>query len=491
MTLPRNPAVKSPFGERVAAGLSLLTIVSYAPFSIAALLADRISSVPLGFLLATVFLSMALGTMLSAMRTGTGLVVAPAIGMASIASTTSPETLSTTQLLWATCFAGLTAMWLSQPSLDGKPSIRQTFLNNLPRPVKVGVRGGVGALLATVAVEGVQDVRKIQTGRLYLLVCIIFVISVIALLISEIVQYRLGQRAAGGRGVIGKVAFIFARSAYSSVPLIALIVLYRNSAFPLPTWTWAVPLPKAQPMFGSVITTADLVTQCIVFLSFTALILYVFLTDIPGSVYDFLYRAGIKDVKIQRRIDESFKVTAIMSAINPFGGLFTSVYYAENYVVIRDGDPDKALNDSWTAWFCGLIFLGCSLMFVFVQFPVAEMKTWLLVAVAPALFCLGIKMTARAMQRDFQEELEHQQPESGADSRSTTSFFVPVALTVLLTHFIRFELALPIGIIYYGLSVMMSVKNWREECGGDFVYLFIASCVIALLVGIVRLQALH
>jgi hypothetical protein len=127
---------------------------------------------------------------------------------------------------------------------------------------------------------------------------------------------------------------------------------------------------------------------------------------------------------------------------------------------------------------------------MFLDFPVKEMKAWLLVAVSPALFCLGIKMTARAMQRDFQEELEQYEPGSGIDIPSTTSFFVPVALTVSLTHFIGFELALPIGIIYYGFSMLTSEKDWYVKSGTNFVYLVGASCVIALIVGIVRLESL-
>jgi hypothetical protein len=117
------------------------------------------------------------------------------------------------------------------------------------------------------------------------------------------------------------------------------------------------------------------------------------------------------------------------------------------------------------------------------------MKVWLLVAVAPALFCIGIKMTARAMQRDFLEELEDQKA-NRVDGFVNISFFIPVALTVLLTHFVGFELALPIGIIYYGLSMMTSVDDWRQRCGPYFVFLLIISCVIALIIGMVRVLSL-
>jgi putative Ca2+/H+ antiporter (TMEM165/GDT1 family) len=496
MSLPPGEASRSLFADRIIAGLSLLIIVSYAPFAIAALLANRLPLVPLGFLVAMVLFSMALGTLLSARLTGTGLIVAPAVGMASIVKDTSPHTINTTQFLLATVFAGLIATWLSIPRREGAPSLRQVFLNNLPRPVQVGVRGGVGALLAAAAIHGVQEVKEIQSGRLYSVAVIMFVISVIVLLISEITQRKLERRASRSNAISLRIAFIVARAAYVLVPLSVLSVLYHMNAFPPPTFVWPILLPDELPILGSAITEADPLAQLLVFLSFTALVLFIFLTDIPGSVYDFFHAAMDDDSDTRQRIDKSFLVTAIMTAVNPVVGLFTSVYYAENYVVVREGEASQTIDHPWTAWFCGLAFLICAAMFLFVQFPVneikspvSEMKTWLLVAVAPALFCVGIMMTARSMRRDFLEELREQNQRTG-DARVTIFFFVPVALTVLLTHFVGFELALPIGIIYYGLSMMVSTDDWLKECGTHFVVLLVASCIIALVVGFVRIVSL-
>lgn len=96
-------------------GLSLILVTSYAPFTIAALLATRLPSVPLGFFVAAVFLSMAIGTLLSAGLTRTGLIVAPAVGMASFVNQTSQDTISTGEFLLAALIAGFVAILLSRP----------------------------------------------------------------------------------------------------------------------------------------------------------------------------------------------------------------------------------------------------------------------------------------------------------------------------------------------------------------------------------------
>jgi uncharacterized protein YacL len=495
MSATAKPGERSDFVEKSIEGLSLLIIVSYAPFSIAALLAERHASVPLGFLLAMVFLSMAVGTLLSAQKTGTGLVLAPAVGMAIIASETPISTITTVQFLWAAFIAGLIAQWLSQPGPKGAPSLRQQFLNSLPRPVTAGVRGGVGALLASVAVHEVQKVASIR-GELFRSVVLMFVVGVAVLLVSELYQSKFK------RGEIPRGGLVVATSAYFLVPLAILVVLFSNHAFPLPALTWPMSLPAHYWLFELPITESDVLPQFLVLGSFVLLILFIFITDIPGSVYDLFKQSGVDDADVQRRIDESFRVTSTMSWLNPpVFGMFTSVYYAENYVVVRDGEAPRILYDPWVARFCGVIFLLCAVVFLFVQFPVSEMKTWLLVAVSPALFCLGIRITARAMQRDFLEELEAEkkkrevmaaQKKEGetvpaSSGNSIVAFFVPSALTLTLTHFIGFELALPIGIVYYGLFVWFSGDERGAEHGTNFVVLFFVAALVVLMLAIVRI----
>src|SRR5205823_3281877 len=103
-------------------------------------------------------------------------------------------------------------------------------------------------------------------------------------------------------------------------------------------------------------------------------------------------------------ISRSFAVTSLVSAFNPLIGLLTSVYYAENHIVIQEGRVDPVLLNRNIAWFCAVVFAVLFGAFLFVQFPVAEINKWVLLAVSPVLFCLGIRLTARALFEDARED---------------------------------------------------------------------------------------
>ena len=164
---------------------------------------------------------------------------------------------------------------------------------------------------------------------------------------------------------------------------------------------------------------------------------------------------------------------------------------SENHIIILDDDSQAAVNNSKTAWFCGIVFLLLACLFPFLRFQggatgLNEMKTWLLVAVAPSLFCLGIRLTARALKRDAVEEQHHELAKFGAN-HTMASFFVPVSLTILLTHFIGFELALPLGVTYYGGLVWLSTERLLSESDVYFRFLFGAALGVAFFLGLVRI----
>src|SRR5262249_24589375 len=162
------------------------------------------------------------------------------------------------------------------------------------------------------AIRGVQDTKTLQEGRQYLPVVIMFVISIIVLLISEIVQRMLERRASDTTAIGPRIALIVIRASYVIMPLLILVVLYLRSAFPLPTRVWPIALPNSLPLFEWPISNADLTSQLLVFFSFMTVVLFIFLTDIPGSVFDFFQTAMADAREAQQRIDKSFLVTSIM-----------------------------------------------------------------------------------------------------------------------------------------------------------------------------------
>lgn len=498
----------------IVSGFSLLIIVSYAPFSIAVLLSERLPDFPLGFLVATAFFLMGAGTLFSAYRTQTGLIIAPAIGVASFAGATSIDTINTPQLLIATFVAGSIALLLSRPR-KGSKSLRQEFLNALPRPVKLGVRGGVGALLAITAVHQVREIGETHR-QLYPEIVWLFVAAVFCLLVSDLLQSKIEQQSNTGRPQQGgdtraQTLLALARSIYVIVPLCIFGILYWFVRFPLPSIEWLSWPASWPPMVHNIAAPGNGISQIAVGFLFMLLILFVFLTDIPGSVYDLFRKSEATDDVVIRRIDQSFVVTSIMTMVSSVLGFFTSVYYAENHMVIGDRlDGEQTdIDDPWIAKFCGVIFILAALAFLFIKVPVRETKDWIFVSVSPLLFCLGVRMTARALRRDSLDEAEEllkrwrnalppdvalTTGNSAVDPHfdaSMASLFIPVSLTLILTHFVGLELAIPIGIAYYGFAIVTSPTRPDPAPNGFLLALAVGAAIVAGFTAIIRIDSLR
>jgi hypothetical protein len=476
------------------AALSLIAITSYLPFAVAALLSEKLAAyhVTIGLIVSLVYLSMAIGSGLSGVFTGLGLIVGPAVGVALIVSQTSAKVISIQGLLVSTFLAGVIAFFISIPWRGPGESFRAKFLRKLPPAAKVGVRGGIGGFLASTAIRPYEEMASDLSK--YHKVIALFVAFVIILLLAEILQrYALSNTHWFSKSISERkrnLVILVLRSVSFVVPVSFFLILYRLNVFQQPpsilphiSIGWPPPVPMFDADGWASGNPFDIVAKIMIFL---VIILFVFITDIPGSPFDILESrlADERDVAAKTIVDKSFMVTSLMVIINPLLSLFTSVYYAENHVALSGDSAHDAINKPIPSYLCAGFFLICSGAFLFVDFPVVEMRRWLLVAVSPALFCLGVTLTARALQRD--DELE-----SRATMGPAKSYFVPVSLTLILTHTIGFELALPLGICYYYLDRMTLDRatgdNDSVPSDGWLDGVFLASAIIALLLGLIRL----
>lgn len=445
------------FGEVLVSALTLFCIVSYAPFAIAALLISRFEGwFHLEYLVAMVFAFMAIGTLLNAWRTGTSLIVAPAVGMAGFVASTG-DTTNISVMLLATLMASIVAALISRSHGD-KPSWRQEFLNNIPRPVKVGVRGGIGALLASAAVENAREIVKDHPGMPSLVSMVLFVVGVLLLLWVDLKKDVLESTPVRQRPRNWKVRLLGFASLNFLVPIFIILILVGYGFIHIPPSHEMVWPTRFLPVLHAGEGVTNLADTFIKLLFFSAVILFIFITDIPGSPYDLLNASSASDVDVKKKVDRSFFVTAIISCLQACFGLFTAVYYAENHILTTkrsDVDlPNRAsyfLNNRSIAIVCAILFAICAFLCTRIDLPAkeaAEVRAWLLLAVSPSLFCLGIHLTANAMKRDLEEEMN----ENASSKALDLSFFVPVSFTILLTHFLGFEVALPLGIIFFSLA---------------------------------------
>jgi MFS superfamily sulfate permease-like transporter len=101
---------------------------------------------------------MGVGTLLSASLTRTALILAPAIGIATITqSILKNNALSFRQVLLASVLAGILTLIFALLRTNDGNSWRFEILRNIPDEIKLGIKGGVGALLSSVAVQNFQD----------------------------------------------------------------------------------------------------------------------------------------------------------------------------------------------------------------------------------------------------------------------------------------------------------------------------------------------
>jgi hypothetical protein len=468
--------------------VALFLITGYAPFAIAALLGKslRMEGVPAGFIVSAVFLSMAVGTLLSCFRTGTGLIVGPAVGLASFVSQTSVQTIGTGQFVAASFLASAAAVFLSLAKGKNKDpnkrmSLRQEFLDAIPEPVKIGVRGGIGSLLAAAAIHGLQDVAR-EAATFYSYALHLFVIGTAVLLVTEVLQEKLEGDA--DRSWLTDLGVLVLRLVSALLPLLWLFLLYKRNAFHLPTVNFELQLPDAFPPFDPFNTSGVSGTGLSIAMTtfcFTVVILFVFLIDIPGSPYDFLKKKAENPEQAAEIIDRSFVVTSTTSMLNPFLGLYTSVYYAENHAIVRR--DDNLVVSAATGFICTLLFLLLAAGFLLADLHVDEIKLWILIALAPTLFTIGVRMTARALKHESEE------------GRVPSYYYVPAALTLLLTHFIGFEIALPIGVVYYGAyrwaagdqKVVEDRTEAEKRAENWFAGLLVLSFLIVLALGAIKL----
>jgi xanthine/uracil/vitamin C permease (AzgA family) len=97
---------------------------------------------PAPYLAVATFLSMGVGTLLSASLTRTALILAPAIGIATITqSILKNNALSFRQVLLASVLAGILTLIFALLRTNDENSWRFEILRNIPDEIKLGIKG--------------------------------------------------------------------------------------------------------------------------------------------------------------------------------------------------------------------------------------------------------------------------------------------------------------------------------------------------------------
>ncbi|WP_027360245.1 hypothetical protein [Desulforegula conservatrix] len=423
-------------------------------------------SKPLGYefqvLTAIVFIVMAISTCASAASLKVSFILAPGVGVATLLAHAYAQGKEPIVLVSATVIASIIAYFLSK-SVSENISYRQKFLDKLPEPIKIGVKAGIGTLLASVALCQVQAPPVVSNiTRLEYFIepnkpginftpILIFVVFTFILILFEIISESTTTK--NSKLPISFTLF-YTRLTRIASPLLIFIILCKAGSI-------SFPLEVSNDFFlhnitnlFSVLTLSTHLGQNIkpldIFLLIVALsgiICFIFIIDIPGSPYDML-KKHFKD-DYSEIFDKSFRIASISSMISSFFGLSTSVYYAENNIIIQaseDSNEKKHIDNFLTkpgiAFFCSFFLFIIGVFFLFCKIngnSYKDLHSLIKFAVAPNLFCLGVHLTSKSLI-----------PENTKNTENYSSiFYAPASLIILLIGNIGFEFSVPLGIIYY------------------------------------------
>lgn len=334
---------------------------------------------------------------------------------------------------------------------DGR-SFRFTLLESIPGELKLGVKAGVGVLLASQAID---SLHKPNDGGFDNFKIVFFTVGLALLIASDVFAKRDVRRALGA-SLSGFMKLI--------VPL-ALGFIYHRAGPVAPT----PGAPLSEFIFFKLNLSScspesiPLGMILISMLCFTLILVFIIVTDIPGTPYEiFKLEKPADEKQYDQAVEGSFFVDSIMAIANPLINLGPSIYYSENFIAKDFGND--ALMSRKPAIICAFGYVGFAAFIALtpLQIPIAALKEVSLSAVAPVLFLVGLKITASSMLSDYEKGIEDKS-KGRQRSNFTLYYYMPAAATALITHFAGLSLGLPVGVIVY-TSYAVANREDIEKC---------------------------
>jgi adenine/guanine/hypoxanthine permease len=411
-------------------GLTLLLSISYAPITIAGLLTS--SGMPHHVALCASIVSIAIGCLLSALLTRTPFVIAPAVGMAALLQASTTPSFSWQQGLLSFAAAGVAALVLS---LMGDK--RRAVLDSLPEEIRLGISGGVGAILVTSAWDQVKATSALSEAQKPYMI-LTFGLALLILLFGNAVAERLNNQNDGSVWYRAKL------SASQAIPILVVISvgLLWSSALDQPAESGNLEILTGTQILEGIPRTREAAFS---FFLLGLVALFVLLTDIPGTPYEL---SDPEAPDFEKKVRASFKVDSIMAILNCVIGTVPSIYYVENNAT-RHFRPARPLS----AIVVGLAF--AALAWLFFSSPTSAgslLKAIPPISLAPLLAFIGLTVIARSMLSK-RETLGAGEMGASVGERHGYNyyFYMPAAVMIILTPVISLQFSLPTGVCIYWL----------------------------------------
>jgi adenine/guanine/hypoxanthine permease len=422
--------------------MTVFFTMAYAPFVNASILGGPSVGMPAGPVFYATCLSAVIGSLFCGAYANTPTALAPGMAFnAFIAQYLQQFPMLSWQEALLVCFFVGAALLLM--SLSG---FRREVIEAIPRPIKVAVVGGIGALLAELGIKIAFPPGSTHSAG----VMALFAFGLITIVLFNVTLRSYARKIQSeNRPAVARTLDLVGRAGI----LISVIVVtlgFHMMGLTSGTMT-ASGCVWAWTCAGDSLTRlAGLSSHLLLIIPFAIFITYMLFADIAGSPYHLLPKS---DPERDEKINRSFIVDSAMNMIAPVLGTSPVVFYAEN----NAGKMVGAQSGTTTYWVAaGFVLLALiGLLFSYLGQPLSELVPQ--VAAAPALFAVGLFVIASSLTSP------EQMPEEGEEeSDPSTEALLPAAVSIILTP-IGLEYGLAGGILAYYVYFVLVPKEARPR----------------------------
>lgn len=439
------------FWNDCLAGLTIFFTISYITFANPLILSSI--GIPMGAAFFGTCMVAGFGSIACGLWARTPTAMAP--GMAFnvfVVSYAKLEHMPWQSVLLVCAAAGLVMVILSATGA------RQMAIKAIPVPLRLAVVGGIGAILVDDAFKMLlaPGSQTIDENR-----AIAFVAGVAVIVAGYILLRSYGDKLKEqGKKLIAEIFDIVGRASF----LISIIVAALVAHFVNVTDNTVITDVKPQFLLSH-LSSSDLKSAfSLESIPLFMFLIYMLTADIAGTPFQLLdQNAPDREKKVAR----SFVIDSLANIAGPLLCTSPTVYYAENNAAKVVGGTT-----GWVSVWTGGGFLVLFLVGLLATLTHRSLFAFLpQVAVAPALFCVGLLIIGAAIGRSDAEASEAGAPVAWAEGDS-----LPAAVTIVLTPTIGLEYGLAAGLVAYFSYYIIDParrKNASLESRGPLVFLFI------------------
>ena len=414
------------------AGIALFSSTYYILSANPAILAG--AGMPPGGVLLGTFAVIILGNLSGAWRTGTGLMIAPALGISVFVADLVAKSPMTWPVAMLGCsLAGLVVVVISHQATDW----RKHIIDSLPDSVRRAAKAAIGALLVGKGFELLQAPGpQLDANFVAVMATLMIALFTGFAAMRAALRRRFGTDIPIRWEVISHLEFVIGVGLASVALHLWQDDHIATIAPPELGFLWLEPgIAAAWSAPGLTLPTGLALLIVLVLV-----VVFIIMTDIPGTP-PVVLEGRITEETEGRLVRTGFRNDSVVAMLAPVAGTTPSIYYAENLILTELRQTSAGVGYTVVALFTlalGLALaaqaLGLEGLSIFHLVPD--------IVVAPVIAYVGLVVIA----------LAYGEPggDTGAPPRPQL-YFMPAAIAVVLTPLIGLEFSFPAAVCSYWL----------------------------------------